>query len=778
MPRKHQKGSRRTAAQPPQSQLSPPPPQRQTLPTAPRSHVAAAAALSFLAALALYVLTVSRTVGPVDSGALVIAATTGGVAHPPGFPLFLLLGRVFAHLPGLSPAFGVNLLSSVTTAGACAALCLATTALAQPFAGRSSPRFGLAAGLVAAASLNLWSWATIAEVYGLSNCLTALVVWAVARWHLAGEDAGARRRWLVVIALLGGLGAANHTSTFAVLGAATVLSMVASRDRFDQALAFLALSFGAGLASSGLFLAATLFGGATLVAFLTFYSPTVEQLKRDLRAVVLAGVSVCIGLSLYLYLLVAARNPEARLNWGDPSTLEALARHVKGWQYQAYFSSATLPEVAATFRDEFLPAWLSQWGSFGAIVFLPGLALGLAALWRHARGMLLFVVLLVAANVTLGCTMRQSDDKSASFAATVMVTAMVATLGIAAAAARLAATRRLERFALTVLAFILAASGVLVSYRDCDRSSDDAFDRFARNVAAEVPEGALLLTANWQLFYPPLQYLRACEDFRPDLEVWDARMLIRSWYLESIFARDPELAAAVSVEWETFRPLLEAFESEEEPDSTAINEASDACLRAMLAHQAQRRPIYLTHDVAYPGLYGREFYESFLGRQLGPVLLPSGGSIADRLVAQRLVIAALRPQETAPLPYPDTKIDPGTVFAPGAARDIYHLRLRDQEYVEVLRRRLIALLQQNRVLDARAAANEALAIGETGLLLEGIARVAAAEQDPPAVAAARERALELYRRQAEEWDGKGEIGRRMAERYRVRIDEIEAELGR
>ena len=48
-----------------------------------------------------------------DSGELQVVAAQLGVAHPPGFPLYVLLAHLFTRLPIGSPAYMVNLLSAV-----------------------------------------------------------------------------------------------------------------------------------------------------------------------------------------------------------------------------------------------------------------------------------------------------------------------------------------------------------------------------------------------------------------------------------------------------------------------------------------------------------------------------------------------------------------------------------------------------------------------------------------------------------------------------------------
>src|SRR5438309_1579500 len=82
------------------------------------------AAAVFVVAALLYTLTLAPTVTLVDSGELILAAWGSGVAHPPGFPLWVM----FAHLASLVPfgnvAMRMNFSSALFAALACATLTL------------------------------------------------------------------------------------------------------------------------------------------------------------------------------------------------------------------------------------------------------------------------------------------------------------------------------------------------------------------------------------------------------------------------------------------------------------------------------------------------------------------------------------------------------------------------------------------------------------------------------------------------------------------------------
>ena len=69
--------------------------------------------LLFLIALTVYLFTLCPTVYVGDSGELITAAYTTGVPHPPGYPLFCILGKLISFLPIGTIAFRMNLMSSL-----------------------------------------------------------------------------------------------------------------------------------------------------------------------------------------------------------------------------------------------------------------------------------------------------------------------------------------------------------------------------------------------------------------------------------------------------------------------------------------------------------------------------------------------------------------------------------------------------------------------------------------------------------------------------------------
>src|SRR5438128_8836804 len=91
------------------------------------------AGIVFFASLFLYSWTVAPTVTLVDSGELIFAARSLGVAHPPGFPLYVLLAHAFTWLPFGSVAARVNVASAVFAAVAAAMLTLVVAEMLLSF---------------------------------------------------------------------------------------------------------------------------------------------------------------------------------------------------------------------------------------------------------------------------------------------------------------------------------------------------------------------------------------------------------------------------------------------------------------------------------------------------------------------------------------------------------------------------------------------------------------------------------------------------------------------
>ena len=156
-------------------------------------------ALLFAGALVLYAASTPRTVMLEDDGLFITTATFAGVAHPPGYPLYVVLGWLASLIPFGSIAWRVHSLSGLMGALTCA--CIAWIVLRRT----GSRPAALLAGAAFAVSEHFWSQAIIADVYTTNAAVVFLTLALV-------QEAAQRRstRLWVTAATVYGLGLANH----------------------------------------------------------------------------------------------------------------------------------------------------------------------------------------------------------------------------------------------------------------------------------------------------------------------------------------------------------------------------------------------------------------------------------------------------------------------------------------------------------------------------------------------------------------------------------------
>ena len=178
------------------------------------------AGIAFLAAFIVYLLTLTPELCTGDSGELTTAMYSLGAAHPPGYPLYTMLGKIFTYIPIGSVAYRVNLLSAFFGALTICFLFLLIFRLLhrgqeEIFAMRD--RFiALAGSLIFAFSLTIWEQGIKAEMYSLNAVFAPLLLLSALVWQesvfsslRAGRPSFADK-YILLLAILIGLAFTNH----------------------------------------------------------------------------------------------------------------------------------------------------------------------------------------------------------------------------------------------------------------------------------------------------------------------------------------------------------------------------------------------------------------------------------------------------------------------------------------------------------------------------------------------------------------------------------------
>ena len=174
----------------------------------------------FLLSLILYLFTLTPRICAGDSGELTTAIYNLGAAHPPGYPLYTMLGKIFTYIPVGTIAYRVNLLSAVFAALTIPFLFLFLVKLLQTSLEKLSPMrdriIAAVAGLLFAVSQTNWSQAVISEVYALNIFFAPLLLFSILVWQervflsLKQGVPAYGERLLLLFALLMGMSLTNH----------------------------------------------------------------------------------------------------------------------------------------------------------------------------------------------------------------------------------------------------------------------------------------------------------------------------------------------------------------------------------------------------------------------------------------------------------------------------------------------------------------------------------------------------------------------------------------
>ena len=250
-------------------------------------------------ATAVYLLTLEPTASFWDCGEFIAISYGLQVGHPPGAPFYQLLAHAFGWFAGgniLLVARCCNALSAVAAGFTVMLLYHCIRLLQQMRRDRahkpSSPvraRLGALVGSFCYLFCDTaWFSAVESEVYALAMLLAAATLWAMLRWYCC-PDTQRASRWLLLAALLLGLGACTHLLTLLTAPALLLLFIFRWRDS--------------------------------------------RRIPLNLRLFLLALAFFAIGLTPYLVIPIrAAANPP--INQGRPATAQAFRSYLSREQYE------------------------------------------------------------------------------------------------------------------------------------------------------------------------------------------------------------------------------------------------------------------------------------------------------------------------------------------------------------------------------------------------------------------------------------------------------------
>jgi hypothetical protein len=163
-----------------------------------RNEIVFACLVGFLSFITFLLFQAQGIVGG-DSGDLVTAAVTFGVAHPPGYPLYTFFGWIASHFPIFTPAWRVGLLSSLPHAIVIALVFTVVSSLTK------RKLIGLFSALLLLGNYLFFLYSVTPEVFALLDLFVILLMYLLIRWRLLKSE-----RFLLYASFVFGLSLTHH----------------------------------------------------------------------------------------------------------------------------------------------------------------------------------------------------------------------------------------------------------------------------------------------------------------------------------------------------------------------------------------------------------------------------------------------------------------------------------------------------------------------------------------------------------------------------------------
>lgn len=325
--------------------------------------------VAFLIALITYISTIEPTLSFWDAGEYIATSTKLQVGHPPGAPLYQMLGAFFSMFAASNEhiALMVNMMASVSSAFTILFMYWCTTNLLGKVVSSFSPWNNnnaiavLGSAFVGALSFafsdSFWFSAVEAEVYATAMLLISVLLWLGIRW-IDDIDKPRGNKWLLVIALVIGLSFGVHFMALLTIPSigflyyfkkyptVTIKNFIIANIVIVAILLFVflfllpyTLAFFAKLEiftvnSIGLpFNSGTIIAFVLIIAFFVFsLKYTKQKGKQTANTIILSILFIFIGFSSWLMLPIRA-NTQIPINENKPSDAAEVLAYYNREQY-------------------------------------------------------------------------------------------------------------------------------------------------------------------------------------------------------------------------------------------------------------------------------------------------------------------------------------------------------------------------------------------------------------------------------------------------------------
>jgi hypothetical protein len=437
-----------------------------------------------------------------DGGDLITAAATGGVAHPTGYPFYLILARLFQFIPIGTLAYRTNLMSALASIAAAVLIYFLVQRETNGWA-------GLAAGFAFGLAPLVWSQAVITEVYALHSFFVALILFLTS---ISTERAVKPEhvKWLDRLkGMVFGFALGNHVTTVLLI---PVLLFSALRSDLSESTSALKISLG------------------KFRVRLEF-----QALMRQLLWMTGAAILVYATLPLR-----AAFHPP--VNWGNPSTWNGFAWLVSGSLYQDQFLFT--PTAILLRMQAGIASLLAQFG-------IVGLAFGLICLFMFFRpSRLMFNTLWIALASVIFAIVYGTYDSFVYLIPAFLCFSIWIGIGLDGIMKASASRWKFAGVMIGLVYAVFIFASAINTWHQVDSARDPIAEQFATMVLTQAPDHAIVFAQGDQAVFD-LWYFHYALHQRSDLVVIASDLLAFDWYLDTLRHTYPDLNLPGYLPWTT-----------------------------------------------------------------------------------------------------------------------------------------------------------------------------------------------------------------------------------
>ena len=549
----------------------------------------------FLISFVVYLKTIAPTTSFWDCGEFITCSYILGIPHPPGAPLYLILGRVFSMIPWAADiGLRVNLISSIVTAFSIMLTYLIVVQLIRFWRGNPENLIdkiilfssGLVGAFCLAFSESIWFNAVEAEVYSISLFFTTITIWLILLWY-EKADSPYSDRYLLLIAYIVGLAIGVHLLNILALPAVFLIIYFKYRQfSFSSFLIFSVIGSGLilliypGLVKWIPNLALDLSGWFIVILILVLLAAivyTIEKQKKITMLVLMSFFLIIAGTSTYSLVYIRSNldpaidenNPENlenlvsylnREQYGDWSILE---RRAPFWEYQVkkmyirYLGWQFIGKGTTIGADGFVAETISFKGLF-AIPFMIGIFGMVHHFFRDRKRALFNLVLFLMTGIAIVIYLNQPDpqprERDYVYVGSFFSFALWIGIGVAGLMEtvqeifqnRSKSIQKAGILVIAVLAILAAPVNMLANnYHTSDRSGNYVAFDYSYNILQSCDENAILFT-NGDNDTFPLWFLQYVYNIRTDVRVVNLSLLNTKWYIKQLKYQQPRVPISLS----------------------------------------------------------------------------------------------------------------------------------------------------------------------------------------------------------------------------------------